>query len=312
MPNGITDNVTRDDTLQITPLGCSANLAGLRRVGLGGHYPNINTALDIIRTCGLSGDLTLQLKGTFTESINLSSLGSSLNAYRLNITSFDNHPDSAIIIPPLEAGVILGNNKNITLRAITIDVSEANRTYAVQFTAGCSNIVIRDCKLLADTTTTNPAAAIVYKASMTGILDSIFIINNLLNGGHHGFSFEGGTGTSQYGTNIVLDSNILSNQYYFGIEAYYTDFTSCSYNTILSRREHIYTSWYGIRTTSSNGHFIANRIIQRSAKIASSYGIVLFSHNYYNTTATALITNNEVILNTANGTSGIEVECSRI
>jgi hypothetical protein len=158
----------------------------------------------------------------------------------------------------------------LILKAITIDAATSG-TYALQLTDTCTNIVVRDCKLLANQTGITAATgyAPVYKNIGTGIADSIFFINNLLDGGYYGLWFYGGTGNTAYGTHIVFDSNTVSNQYYYGVYTFYTDFTSCSYNTLLSRQSGaIGISWYGLFIQYSNGTLIGNRICQRSTTIS--------------------------------------------
>jgi hypothetical protein len=120
-----------------------------------------------------------------------------------------------------------------------------------------------------------------------------------LDGGYYGFYFYGGTGTGAYGTNIVFDSNTVSNQYYYGTYPYYIDYASCSYNTFLSRTGNVSTTWYALRLYYSNGPAIGNRIIQRSAAITYPYAMYVYYYNYYSTQDTGLIANNEIIAYTS-------------
>jgi hypothetical protein len=304
MPNGIADpSTTDDDSLSIYILGCSGNLAGLRTVGTSGDFSSIANAIAAIRDCGLAGDLTLQLKGSYAENINLANLTSYLRGYHLTITSLDNHADSAVINPASGVGVTLNNSNNIRLQKITVDVS-ALTTNAVQFTGACTNVVIRDCKLLANPTTTSSSPNPVYKAASTGVVDSIFVINNILNGGYAGFHFNGGTGTGtgQYGTHVVLDSNTISNNYYYGIRSLTTDFIHIAHNTITSRSANSSTRWDGISIANVNGDIIGNRVIQKNPAVAMD-GFNLQQYNYYLTTKRALFANNELIyISTQRGT----------
>jgi hypothetical protein len=104
---------------------------------------------------------------------------------------------------------------------------------------------------------------------------------------------------------------MVINQSNSGISVSYADFTSCSYNTILSRTENIEWSWNGIQTNYSNGPIIGNRIIERTQEIQSIYPMYIYYHNYYNTVDTNLIANNEIIMhNSAESTSGIYIYSS--
>jgi hypothetical protein len=300
-PNRETDSIQTDDTLRVFPTGCDGLLAGVRTVGAAGaDFPTMAAVSDLISDCGLAGDLTLQLKGTLNENIDLARISPFLGGYHLTITSLDNHADSAVIRASSGNAVVLGDNKNITIKALTID---AKAGYGIQFTAACRNIVIRDCKIFTDTTATASIAPIA-KAVNTGIADSVFIVKNILNGGYHGILFYGGTGigTGAFGTNIVIDSNTISNQYFYGVNIYYSDLARCSYNTILSRKTHTGVSWQGLRLYYANGPVVGNRILQRSNAITSPCGMYTYYYNVYNTTDTGLIANNEIIVNVAEDT----------
>jgi hypothetical protein len=310
MPNGITDKYTFDDTLQITVFGCSQSFDGIKTVGTEGDFQTLNAAINVIRECGMTGDLTLQLEGTFEENVDLQNLTPYMNGYHLTITSLDNHPDSAII-KSSGAGIMIGKTNNVTLKNITVDAIKG--TYGIQFTDACTNVLIRDCYIFTDSTKTSTGSASpIFKGQLTGVADSIFIINNQLNGGNYGCCFYGGTSSFVYGTHIVFDSNRVSNSRDNGIYLYYVDLTSCSYNTVLSRTEKTYSYYQGFVIQYTNGPVTANRVIQRSTEIKTPYGMS-FS-NYNNTTDTGLIANNEIIVyieHTTGNYSGISIRSSR-
>jgi hypothetical protein len=304
--NGSSDEFQEDDTLTVTGYICSAPLSGICTIGASGMFPSGQAVLDRAALCGVNGDVTLDFQsGTHAESFNLSNNTAVFGNHTLTLTSTSGNA----ILTTQAAGIILSNSNNIVIKGITIDATAG--THAIQFTDACTNIVIRDCKLLANPTVSSNYYPI-YKASSTGVVDSIFIINNLLDGGYSGCHFEGGTGNSAYGRNIVFDSNTVSNNYYCGFNSSYNDIISCSYNTISSRTANVGTTWYGILMSSSNAPVIGNRIIEDTNRtIATSYGIYLSNYNYYNTLDTGLVANNEVILHTSTGTTnGISLSTS--
>ncbi len=316
MPNSELDSAAYDDTLSISPLGCTATiLAGTHLVGTGGTFANLDDALTSIRICGIGGDLTLQLKGNY-GGLDLSNISDYTNGHTLTITSYANHADSAVIKVSSGAGILLNNSNDVIIKAITVDAATATATsYAVQFTGACTNVMVRDCKLLTNATATVNTIAPVYKANTTGIADNISFINNVLDGGYYGIYFYGGTGTTEvaWGTNVIFDSNTVSNQYYYGAYIYYTDFET-RHNTFTSRSTSgVAVDWQGIYMYYANGNIIGNHIMQRSATITTPVGINLSYVNYYPTTLThnkSLIANNEIIIRTTSGTatySGIHV-----
>jgi hypothetical protein len=317
MPNGIADNITSDDTLYFSTVACSyGGLSGNYVIGssASADFPSLELGLSVIQTCGINGKVTFFMEnGIYPESVNLSVINNVMTGNdTLVITSLSGNAQN-VIIQTSKDGITLLDNRNIIIKAITVDVSSGNNA-AVKFMSSSSNIVIRDCRLLANPTTTATTSAPIYKSS-SGMVDSIFIVNNLLDGGYYGFYFYGGTGTAAYGTNVIFDSNIVSNQYYYGAYTYYTNYISCSYNTILSRTNNTGTSWQALRFTSAYGPVVGNKIIQRSTAILQPHGIYATNHNYPPDTVnpdTALIANNEIILSISGTTitAGIQMESS--
>ncbi len=302
-PNNATDPDESDDTLQVVVLGC-VEMPGVLTIN-GYNSEKISDVLATIRNCGLTGDLTIQLKGRFSENVNLGDLSKHTNGYKLTITSADNHRDSAVIKPGSGIGITLGNSSSIEIKAITIDVSSltAANTAAIRFNNTCNNILIDSCNLKANATTSTASIHVISKGENTGIVDNIRIINNIISGGCSGIDFYGGTGTDagNYGTHVVFENNTIGSQRNYGINTYYTDFTSCSYNTIENKTSSVNNSWIGIAMTSCNGSIIGNRV--KSTISTTPRGISIERFNYYNTTDIGLIANNEIIMSTGTGVS---------
>jgi Fe-S cluster biogenesis protein NfuA len=300
--NGSPDESAKDDTLNVSGYACSSALNGTYSIGATGTIPSWEVALERASICGVSGDVIFEFQpGTYIMSIDLSNKSSLFGSHSLTLTS-TTHNAIDVVFKTTTVGITLNNSNNIIIKDITIDATAG--TYAVQFTAACTNVTIRDCKLLANPTITATGYASIYKGSSTGIVDSVFIINNLLDGGYYGIYFYGGS-SSSYNKHIVFDSNTVSNQYYYGTYFYYTDLTSCSYNKVLSRTTAISTTWMGMYLYYANGAITGNRIKQQTTSITSPYGIYLRYYNYYNTTDTCLVANNEIILNATSAYYGI-------
>jgi hypothetical protein len=309
MPNGIEDINLTDDTLTVITFGCAGNMSGTYTVGQGGLYPDLKEALTALNLCLPAGDITFLLQtGDYPENLDLTNISNLMGNHTLTITSAKSDADSVILRPASGVGIRLANSNNLVIKDITVDAASSG-TNAIQFSGSCNNVLIRDCKLLVSLASSYPYTAPIYKDNdYISIADNISIINNILDGGYFGFYFNGGTGTGtgQYGTNIVFDSNTVINSESYGICAYYLDFTSCSYNTIQSRTTSTY-SWYGLYLQYSNGYVLSNRIMQRNNSISQPYGINVQYFNTYNTMDTGLIANNEIILNTTGNYPGIYV-----
>ncbi len=308
MPNGKIDSVTYDDTLGKTIFGCQNIMSGDYRVGPSPSavMSSIERPLARIKNCGISGKVTLWLEDyIFPESVDLSQIANSMTASdTLEIVSLSGNHANVIIRPVVGNGISLANNTNIIIRGITIDATQAN-THGVQFMDACTNVVIRDCKIMAQATSTQMHG--IHKASgATGILNNIYILNDTIEGGYTGISLNGANGnTSAYGTKIIIDSNIIQNHYYYGINIQYTDFT-ISYNEIKNKISGGNTSWTGINVSYCNGSIIGNRIIQREA--ATPGGIAVQNYNYYlasDDPVKKLIANNEIIIKATATQNGI-------
>jgi hypothetical protein len=308
LPNGEVDSTTFDDTLTIMPMGCASVLSGNVTVGIGGDFTTIAGALNTIRNCGVIGDITLLLKGTLNENVNLSELENYMRGYSLTITSLDGDADSAIIQPTSGVGVTLGKTRNLVLKNITVNAATSG-TYAIQFADACTNIVIRECKLLANPTSTSSSYAPIYKgSSSTGILDSIFIINNLLDGGYYGIYFyylyPSAATQSASKSWVRITGNTIENSYYYGIYSYYySNYDSIAYNTINTRA--VASTQYGMYLYYYNrveSGIIGNKINMRGT--STSYGIYPYYLNNSGTGARipALVANNEIRKLSSGGT----------
>jgi hypothetical protein len=297
------DEFLLNDTVSTSVFACSGNITGVIPVSDTSAFTSITAALQVIIHCG-TGDITLLVdSGMYEENCDFSGLNSNMRGNTLTVTSKTGRAEDVVIKPLSGAGITLANTHNLTLKAITVDVSSGINS-AIQFTKACTNITIRNCRLLANPASTNRTTfAAVYKGDATGVIDSVFFINNLLDGGRYGVCFAGGniTSTGQYSAHVICDSNTVSNQLEYGIYFNGTDLISCSHNTILSRTTNTFTSWYGIQIYNSNGDIVENRIIQRSNAIINPYGIHTSYLNCYPVPQNRrLLANNEIILNSTN------------
>ncbi|MBO4581784.1 MAG: hypothetical protein J5701_05810, partial [Bacteroidales bacterium] len=152
MPNNIIDTNTFDDTLKVISYGCESQLSGAYTIGEDEDFETITDFVNIAKLCNPVGDVSLEIKsGIYAENWDLSSIGNIMGNYMLTITSEAHNADSVIIKPASGVALKLGNNKNLTIKDITFDCSSIT-AYTVQFTAGCEDVLIRDCKILSSTT----------------------------------------------------------------------------------------------------------------------------------------------------------------
>ena len=190
-----------------------------------------------------------------------------MGSHTLTITSESGNRDNVILKPASGVGVVVNNTDNLIIKDISID-NTASASYGVHFTGAANNIEFRNIYFKGDTSSTS-AYAPIYKANGTGIVDDIRFIGNLIEGGVVGIYFYGGISTSVYGTNVIVDSNIITSQYSYGTYFFYTDFTSISHNILLSRTSNTFTSWNGMYSNQCNFVADGNKIHQRSTDITS-------------------------------------------
>jgi hypothetical protein len=303
------DEYRLNDTLYAENEFCDAMFSGTYAVGTSGVFPSIEAALERINICGMDGPVVLALQdGKYTSTIDLSKYkdipATSVNTITIN--SLSGNRDKVIIKPSSGPGIVIGGIQHFIIDNITVDVSSKD-AYGIQFTNACENVTISNCNIKANPTATSSAAVPVYKAYSTNLLKNVTIKNNTLNGGYYGIQLLGGNSMSEYGTGLIIDSNIVTNTYYYGILVNYADVASLSYNTVLSRSSNVSTGWYGLYLSYVNANVKANKIRQLSSTITSPTGIYLNSLNTENTSVRGLIANNEVIVSTTGSFYGLNV-----
>ncbi len=308
LPNGKQDANPANDTIEITSFACGAELSGIYTIGgSSSDFEDIATAIRVLKSCGINENVVFQIKsGVYNENISLlESFMDASSPYTVTFTSAANHADS-VVIKSNATAIELGDVKNLIFEYLTIDVT--NGQNGIHFSDGSENIKIEHCKIKLNPTSTNNTHIGIYKPNNTGMLDNVIIKNNWIDGGYYGIQMYGGyvSGTYYLGTNIVVDSNIVSNSYYCGMYFNYSDIESISYNQISSRASNPYTYYYGIYVTYSVANIIGNKISNPTIINSYSYGIYLYYYfNYYFSTVPGLIANNEIITNTGNRSYGI-------
>jgi hypothetical protein len=297
------DEYHTDDTLTVSRYICQNAFSGSYSIGNGGNFPSWEAAIERVKICGVDGDVTFAfLPGIYTENIDLTDKLSLFGNHTLTITSSTRNATD-VIFRTATYGILLNNSNHVIIDAITIDAIQGN--YAIQFTAACTNVVIRNCNLLSDSASISNTKYVIGKFG-TGVASNISITNNIINGGYYGIYFYAGTAINQYGKHIAIDSNIIKNQSHYATYVYYADSVNISGNTVTSRTN-TNSEWHGLELLYCNGAVINNRILQKNNTIVYSYGIIMRYFNYYNTKDTGIIANNEIILNMKTSTSGIYI-----
>jgi hypothetical protein len=321
MPNGVTDMTTDDDMLTAELRVCGNGLKGTYGVGSSSTatYGTLYDAITAIQTCGIDEKVILSLdSGTHNlpTYVDMEMVSNMRLTDTLIITSATGKASDVILKTAAGNGLRLYKNNNIVIQAITIDAVAGK--CAIEFIGSCTNIVIRDCYLLADTV--NPTSAsgkmVIFKEMMGSvpILQNISIINNRIEGGYRGiylpFSYVAGSG-SFYNEQIIIDSNMFINNYYQAVMCEGTD-VLCRYNTILSPLTNA-DGWYGMRVSLGPKARILNNHVQQRCAGTSPYGISTYDITALaNIPDTGIIANNEIILFASTAGIGIEFAKAKI
>ncbi len=311
MPNGVIDSTTYDDTLQIITYGCSSPLSGDYVVGIenGADFTSVNNFLHVLNLCGASGNITLKLQnGIYEENITLSHLSGLMGNNTLTITSLYGCADSVTIRPLSDVGITLSNTSNVVIDGITVDAS-TNANVAIRISGDCNNIVIRNNKLYAEGNVSSSSYYVIQQQS-GGLLDNISIVNNYIDGGYYAIYLYGkGSGIANYNTNIYIDSNEITNGYYYQLYSYYTSFKSISNNIISTGTTIKAGTFYGIYLNYNDIKKLCNnKLFTRLPMTSTIYSIYA---QYLNTSTTgmpnALIGNNEIKVEGSSTTYGMRL-----
>ncbi len=300
MPNGEVDLITEDDRLSVVLFGCTGALEGDYTVGAGGYFPSFKDAITAMGICGVKGNVRLLFEGgIYPQNWEFSDLSDLMGPYMLTIMSSPG--DTAVFKPASGIGITLTNIRNFTLDNITVDVTSG--THGIQLLDHCTNIVINNCRILSSQTGTTQNY-LISKPANDDRVDSIRITNNFLDGGYYGVYLYGRN--TDLAGNVIIENNVIQNQYYYGIYAYYSNCLSVSYNTILTRKAtSMYSSWRGIYMRYSLGPVIGNRIIQRTATTITTPNAIHLDYYHRGDNPMGMVANNEIILATTGAYNGI-------
>ncbi len=283
---------------------CRASLSGTYSIGGAPgprNYADFNAFANVVDTCGATGTITLEFTGLYNGALDFATAADKLHGIPIIVTGVTGN--DTIHASSGNAVTIGDKNRNITLKDIAIKVDAASAR-CIMITGACTNLVVRNCTLLASRTTIADGGCI-YKGYGSGIWDNITIVGNRLDGGYYNASFYGGTNsTTPYPSLVVFDSNICTNAYQYGICTYYSNMRT-AYNQISCRTSGNMTpSWHPVYYEYSNGDIIGNRIRALPSNMAKTGDIMYLNYvNYANVTAPMFVANNEIQYFGTNGSS---------
>ena len=310
--NGVQDSVPSNDTLIESVYGCTEILNGTYTVGSAtSDFATLAEAMTVVDACGLAGDVTFAMAaGTYT-GVAFGEI-EALSAKRtLTFTSASGNAADVVFVPASSTGAALTLNDgaaHLRFNNVTINASSTGY-YAVNLVGALEDIEFYGCQILGNPTTTSSTYRVVNRANSSSgpMMTDIRFIKNTVNGGYYGFYMYYTQGSStNIAENIVgvtIDSNIISNAYYYGIYSYYYNrYHSISYNTITSRSNG--STYYGLYIYYYNNidTIQCNKILAVGS--STQYAARMYYYlNYTNMTKPLYCANNEFIAHsTSSGT----------
>ncbi len=298
MPNGMrSDDYRGNDTVRTVVYGCAGPMAGVYTIGAGKDFATIEEAMGVISICGVGGPLTFKLeKGTYGP-LTLNQIAGVNSKNTLTFTSVSGNA-SDVVFTGASPVITISNSSHVRITHVTVDA--LNYTYAIRIMGASKDVQVKCCNISLNPKNTSGQYGI-YANNDGSIRDSVLLVGNRIDGGYYGIYFYGGTGSpaAQHGRYNRVDSNTVSNVYYYSIYLCYADCESVSHNVITDRMQNNNTAFYGIYSYYCNQKYVTNNFVNAAYPnyTGSVAGVYISYSNYstyaQSTTDTTYILNND-------------------
>ena len=296
------DTINDDDTTSISTHTCVQSFAGNYTVGgANPDFKDIEEAILALTSCGVTGPVTLKIRSGQYDAISI--YGKVLGASKNNtITLMADSNAKVVIDGGAGTSLSLQHSGHWHFRNLTIGNTKDGRI-GVELQGQVEDVSFRNCNIYASTTTTSSDYKAVNYPNSSGAsyypVDLEFVGNHIQGGYYNMYLYylAGGTG-NMTASSITVDSNVLTDAYYYGIYSYYySHYKSLSYNTVTNRKN-CSNIYYGIYQYyySNVDRVEGNRVHINNENTA--YGIYWYYYkNYASYGGTpGVFKNNEVIL----------------
>ena len=307
-PNASLDGNLFNDTLKLSIVSCDSALHGNYTVGTpSSDFKTMKDVLGKLANCMISGPVVFELApGTYSEIDLRASISGSSAVNTVTFTSSNGKASSVVIGSNAESAVLLKNINHLRFINVTIGTLGTGNSYGVRMEGSCENIQFYKCNIYANNIATGSTTAAVYYpnvASKTIYLKDISFIKNNISGGYYNIYlyYPGGDTVNMRAQSvkrsiITIDSNVLSEAYYYGIYSYYYGyFPSISNNQITNRSSS--TSFYALYLYYCTVDTCTKNKIKMT-NTSAGYGIYTYylSRNAaYGAAGPCLMSNNEII-----------------
>lgn len=308
-PNGQADQNTSNDSLvSMLREGLSGTFTLNPALPSGGtNFTTFNEAADTLEIRGICGPVVVEVvSGLYTEQV---SFGEVPGASSINTVTYRSQANDSTAVE-----ITFTSTNSLSNYTVRLNGADHHVLEALKITKGGSNLgrvidirnkathnTIKRCYLLGDTllgTTSNLMATVVSDINTGG--DSYNTLSaNRIEGGSYGIFYKGatGNGSAELGSRIV--GNVLTRQFYMGMETDYQDSLLVEGNQIRGNSSYSGTSM-GIRTNYSGpGMRLAANIIEAKGNWPT-YGMYL-SQGAGSNTFPSKVYNNAIMV----GDSGV-------
>ena len=176
----------------------STAMAGVYTIGIGGDYPTITSAVEALETFGVGGAVTFNiLPGVYDEQVTIDSVEGLSSSNMVVLQGHSGTPGDVIWkysgqAPNSNFVLLLKYISNIIIRNITFVAAKPTAGRLVGLGMNCSNIKIENNNFVGvSTSSISDVYAIIN--SQTAQLDSISILENVINFGSYAVRLLGNT-----------------------------------------------------------------------------------------------------------------------
>ncbi len=259
---------------------CTGPLAaGTYSVGPTGDFATLDSVMSVLNVCGIGGAVTFELQsGSFSTSSYVGEINGSSSSNTITFKGSTSVSDT--ITAGTDAAFVLEGAKYMNFEDLFI-YTPNSKGFRLN---GASDITISGNTIMSSTTSTSSLYnGIVASNSSTSIFSTtigeknITITDNDITGGYYGIRFYGSSAARN--ENVVISGNTLTEQYYYGIYAYYGTDIEISENDLSNFRNNFA---YGIYPYQVDGLKITKNHVTDV-----NYGIWAY---YTSTTAAASFT----------------------
>ena len=306
--NGGADGNAQNDTFART---VSSPMSGTYTIGASGSdYASITAAIDALTCSGVNGAVTFNIaSGTYNETDVLPAIAGASAANTITFQSAAGNRDSVTIAFATTTSNLsvfrLANAQYVTIKNLTVQNTAATTSSRAIEIAGGNVLTFDNVRVLMPTMT---GTSYGMFNTNTGS-DSVVIVNSLFSGGYYGY-FNNGTASVRH-TSTNISNNVFTNQYYYGIYAYYNDGSVIHNNTIGNFTN---TFNYGIDYSYGYNDIRASFVTNNRIRANGGYGLDVYYSNNSNSATRTVITNNMVSVGSSANTSaayGIYIYASR-